>query len=312
VLDLNIPPISAITMGMVFTLLVIASFSRLLLEKKNPNQDYAELRQRIQSWWVIVLLLFVVLILSNNAAITFFGLVSFLALKEFLSIVPTRQTDRRILFWAYISIPFQYYWIASGWYEVSIIFIPVYVFLFLPMRAVLIGDTQGFIRSLSIIHWAVMLTVFCISHIAILLTLPVKNEQAGAIGLVLYLIFMTQFNDVCQYLWGKSFGRHKIIPKVSPNKTWEGLLGAMITMTVISAVIAPWLTPLTWQQGLAAGALISGSGFIGDVVVSSVKRDLRIKDSGDLIPGHGGILDRMDSLIYTAPLFFHFLYYLHF
>ena len=155
-----------------------------------------------------------------------------------------------------------------------------------------------------------MLTVFCISHIPYLLMLPVKNEQAGAIGLVLYLLFMTQLNDVSQYVWGKSFGKNKILPKVSPNKTWEGFLGGICTIMICSAFIAPFLTPLSLKQGLLAGSLIALAGFIGDVVISVVKRDLEIKDSGSLIPGHGGILDRFDSLTFTAPLFFHFIYYL--
>jgi phosphatidate cytidylyltransferase len=188
--------------------------------------------------------------------------------------------------------------------------VPIYLFLFLAMRMVLIGETAGFIRSISLLHWAVMLTVFCVSHIANLLTLEPLNEDAGAIGLVLFLLFMTQLNDVCQYIWGKLLGRHKIIPKVSPNKTWEGFVGGFLTITVCAAVVAPLLTPLNRVQGLIAGMIIAGAGFIGDVVVSSVKRDLQIKDSSQLIPGHGGLLDRMDSVLYTAPLFFHYVYYL--
>ncbi|HEX19770.1 MAG TPA: phosphatidate cytidylyltransferase, partial [Acidiferrobacteraceae bacterium] len=129
--------------------------------------------------------------------------------------------------------------------------------------------------------------------------------------LVLFLLFMTQLNDVFQYIWGKMFGRHKIIPKVSPNKTWEGFIGGLISTTLVSGAVAPYLTPLNLQQGFIAGVIIGLSGFIGDVVLSSVKRDLQIKDSGYLIPGHGGILDRMDSLIYTSPLFFHYVRYLH-
>lgn len=294
---------------LVFSLLITATVVRLILKFRNPQQDYTELRQRIQSWWIMISIIFIVLITSKNIAITFFAIVSFLVLKEFLSIVPTRNTDRRVIFLAYLSIPFQYYWVATGWYGMFTIFIPVYVFLLLPMRMVIIGETKGFIRSAGILHWATMLSVYCVSHIAYLLVLPVKNELGGYIGPVLFLLFVTQFNDVCQYIWGKSLGRHPIIPKVSPNKTWEGFLGGLITTILFAGALAPYLTPLSHIQGLAAGGLIGVGGFIGDVVISSVKRDLQIKDSGNLIPGHGGILDRMDSLIYTSPLFFHFLRY---
>lgn len=305
----NIPLHSLYAMLAVIGLLTIGSGVTLALGLKNPARDYSELRLRIRSWWIMVAILFLVLTLSKTAAIVFFCFLSFLTLKEFLSIVPTRQADRRVIFWAYLSIPLQYYWVSMGWYGMFIIFIPVYVFLLLPMRMILIGETQGFIHSAGVLHWAVMLTVFAISHIAYLLTLPVLNIAAGSMGLVLFLLLMTEFNDVCQYIWGKLLGRHKIIPKVSPNKTWEGFLGGLITSIAAAGYIAPFLTPLAFEQGLIAGGLIALAGFVGDVVISAVKRDLHIKDSGSLIPGHGGILDRLDSLIYTAPLFFHFLHY---
>lgn len=308
----NIPENSFYAMAAVLGVLIVATLIQYLLGVKNSDKDYTELSQRITSWWWIIGLLFVFLAIGNIAAIVFFAFISFLALKEFLSIIPTRQADRNVVFWAYLSIPFQYYWVTTGWYGMFIIFIPVYMFLFIPMRMVLKGETDGFIKAAGILHWAVMLTVFSVSHIAYLLVLPDKNILAGGVGLVLFLLFMTQFNDVSQYIWGKLLGKHKIIPKVSPNKTWEGFLGGLVTITLVAGFVAPYLTPLTQLQGYIAGMIISMSGFIGDVVISSVKRDLRIKDSGNLIPGHGGILDRMDSLIYTAPLFFHYLYYLHY
>lgn len=306
----TIPPHSLYAMLAIFALLVTATTTRLYLRWKNPQTDYTELRQRIQSWWWIIAILFFVLVISQTTSLIFFAFLSFLALKEFLSIVPIRIADRPVIFWAYLAIPVQYYWISQGWYGMFIIFIPVYMYLLLPLRMVLVGETRGFIKAVGTIHWALMLTVFSISHIAYLLVLPVKNEAAGAIGLVLFLLFMTQCNDVCQYIWGKMLGTHKIIPKVSPNKTWEGFLGGQFTITLLSGIIAPLLTPLNVAQGLVAGILISCAGFIGDVVISSVKRDLQIKDSGNLIPGHGGILDRLDSLTFTAPLFFHYIYYL--
>ena len=308
----GIPIHSFYMMVIVLSLLILSSIIHYLLTIKRPNSDYKELSLRIKSWWIMIGILFAVLLSSKGLAITFFGFLSFLMLKEFLSIVPTRMEDRQVIFWAYIAIPIQYFWIYLEWYGMFIIFVPIFIFLIIPMRMVLIGETNGFIRAAGILTWTTMLSVFNIGHIAYLLVLPEKNLAAGNVGLVLFILFMTQFNDVCQYIWGKNLGRHKIIPKVSPNKTWEGFIGGLITITLCSSIVAPLLTPLTAIQGAGAGALISFSGFIGDVVISSVKRDLQIKDSGNLIPGHGGLLDRLDSLSYTAPLFFHYLYYLHY
>jgi phosphatidate cytidylyltransferase len=253
------------------------------------------------------------MLLSRNVSLVFFALISFLALKEYFSIIPTRRADRRVLFWAYVAIPVQYYWIAIEWYGMFIIFIPVYMFLLLPLRMVIIGETKDFLRAAGSLHWGLMMMVFSISHMAFLLVLPAAgNPAGGGAGLVLYLVFLTQFNDVAQYLWGKMLGKHKVIPKVSPNKTWQGLLGGVATTTVAALLLAGMLTPLDWYMALCAGVLISCAGFIGDVTISALKRDIGIKDSGSLLPGHGGILDRIDSLTYTAPLFFHFVRYFYY
>jgi phosphatidate cytidylyltransferase len=308
----NIEQNAQYAMLSIIVLLVISTLIYVYKKRVNKQKDFTELKLRIQSWWWMIAIVFFSLSISLKTAVIFFAFLSFLALKEFLSIISIRHVDRRAVFWAYLSIPLQYYWVSIGWYGMFIIFIPVYLFLLIPIRLVLIGQTDGFIRSSSLIHWAVMLTVFSISHIAYLLVLPVQDKLAGAIGPVLFLLFMTQFNDVSQYVFGKMFGKHKIIPKVSPNKTWEGFLGGLVTITIISGFLAPFLTPLNTFYGFIAGFIIGISGFFGDVVISSVKRDIKIKDTGTFIPGHGGILDRLDSLLYTAPLFFHFLYYVRY
>ncbi|MGV3002885.1 phosphatidate cytidylyltransferase [Vibrio sp.] len=308
----KIPTNSLYMMAIIIITLVIGTLIYLFISRQNPTKDYQELKLRIRSWWWMIGIVFIVLYLPLAYTIAFAGFLSFLALKEFLSIVPTRMADRRVIFWAYLSIPLQYYWLYIGWYGMFIIFIPVYMFLYLPMVAVLIGETKGFIRSAGIIHWALMLTVFCISHMSYLLVLPNKNPDAGPVGILLFLLVFTQLNDISQYVWGKSFGKHKIVPKVSPNKTWQGFIGGVGTIIILCYFAAPYLTPLTSVQGAIAGIIIGFSGFIGDLVISSVKRDLQIKDTSQFIPGHGGILDRVDSLIFTAPLFFHYIYYLYY
>jgi phosphatidate cytidylyltransferase len=310
---LALKPNAAFALAGVFAVLVLASAIVHLKQRRTPDKSHAELRQRVRSWWLMVAVFAAAMSLNRNVSLAFFAFVSFLALKEYLSLIPTRRADRRVLFWAYLAIPLQYLWIAGEWYGMFIIFIPVYAFLFLPMRMVLIGETQEFLRAAGTLHWGLMTMVFSISHVAFLLVLPeAKTTVAGGAGLVLFLVLLTESNDVAQYVWGKLLGRHRIIPKVSPNKTWEGFIGGFLTTAGLSVLLAPWLTPLTVAHALIAGLLIGWAGFIGDVVISALKRDIGVKDSGALIPGHGGILDRIDSLTYTAPLFFHFLRYLYF
>jgi phosphatidate cytidylyltransferase len=185
------------------------------------------------------------------------------------------------------------------------------MFLFIPMRVILIGETKGYLQAIGTLHWGLMTTVFCVSHLAYLLVLPQSgNPNGGGVGLVLCVTFLSQFNDVAQYFWGKLFGKHKVVPTVSPNKTYQGLVGGVTTTVVIAYFLGPYLTPLDHFYSAVAGLIIGLFGFIGDVTISALKRDVGLKDSGQLLPGHGGILDRIDSLYFTVPLFFHYIYYL--
>lgn len=305
------PPVLAV-LAVVLIVLIAASIIVATRGSSIPPERRAELEARVRSWWVMIALFSAALVLSSTAFIVFFAFVSFLALKEYLSLIPTRRADRRVLFWAYLSIPVHYYWIASDWYGMFIIFIPVYMFLFLPFRMVLAGETKGFLRAAGTLHWGLMTTVFALSHIAALLVLPIANPAAaGGAGLVLFIVFLTEFNDVAQFVWGRAFGRHRIVPDVSPNKTWEGFIGGLFTTTLLALPLAAWLTPLSSVEALAAGAAVAVVGFVGDVVMSAVKRDLGVKDASQMIPGHGGVLDRVDSLLYTAPLFYHYVRYFH-
>ncbi|MDD1651099.1 MAG: phosphatidate cytidylyltransferase [Methylococcaceae bacterium] len=310
---LAVKPNVAIALAGVFGALLLSSAIRWLLQHRHPEKPYTELHERIRSWWIMVSVFAVAISLNRQVSLAFFALVSFLALKEYFSLIPTRRADRRVLFWAYLAIPLQYLWIAREWYGMFIIFIPVYAFLFLPMRMIMIGETQHFLRAIGTLHWGLMTMAFSISHVAFLLVMPeTRDSVAGGAGLVLFVVLLTELNDIAQYVWGKLFGRHAIVPSVSPMKTWEGFVGGFLSTAGLAVLLAPWLTPLSQSHALLAGLLIGWAGFIGDVVISAIKRDIGVKDSGSLIPGHGGILDRIDSLTYTAPLFFHFVRYHYF
>ncbi len=297
--------------GGIFVMLVIASFVTWWLKKAKPQHDWSELAQRIQSWWFMALVFAAAIAINQNISIIFFALISFLALKEYFTLVPAQRAHRQVLFWAYLSIPVQFLIVYIDWYGMFLIFIPVYMFLLIPVILILIGESKGFLRSVGSVHWGMMLMVFGLSHLAYLLVLPEGDlANAGGGGLVLYVVVLTQSNDVGQYIFGKLFGRHKIIPKVSPNKTWEGLIGGVVVTIGLAFLLAPLLTPLdTAWFILASGVILGLGGFVGDINISALKRDLGVKDTGSSIPGHGGIMDRIDSLTYTAPIFFHFTRY---
>ncbi|SES74325.1 phosphatidate cytidylyltransferase [Hymenobacter actinosclerus] len=305
----------AYAFGGILALLVVASAVTALLIRRYPARSYTSVRLRIQTWWWLAGLLFLALSFDPLVALGLTAFVSYLGFKEFVSLVPTRPADNPTLLLAYLAIPVQYLWVHMAWYGMFIIFIPVYVFLLLPLRMVVAGETRGFLRAAGTLHWGLMTTVFSISHLAYLLALP---EHAGTHGpvrgemLVFYLLVLTQLNDVAQFLWGKLLGRRAIAPRISPHKTLEGLLGGVLTTTLLAWLLAPWLTPFSPLDAVLAGLLISLCGFTGDVVISAIKRDIGVKDSGRLLPGHGGALDRLDSLTYTAPLFFHFIYYFYY
>ncbi len=309
----NIPQTAFITLVSIYGVLAVATVIVMALKRARPERDYTELVKRTNSWWVIITIFAIAVVLNRTGAIIFLGFVSFMALKEYFSLVPTRRADHRVLFWAYLAIPIQFYWVYDYWYGMFIIFIPVWVFLFLPMRMMLVGTTEGFLRAAGTLHWGLMITVFNISHAAYLLSLPrIDNPETGSVGLLLFLVILTEFNDVAQYVWGKAVGRRKIVPSVSPGKTWAGFWGGVATTTAVAFLLAPYLTPLAGWHRAVAGAIIAVAGFAGDVTISAIKRDIGVKDASTFIPGHGGILDRIDSLTFSAPVFFHFVFFLYY
>ena len=225
-MGLNIATPVLYTLVGIFGLLAIATMITFGLALSHWDTDYSELKSRIKSWWVMVTIFSLAILLKYPVSIIFFMFLSFIALREYLSLIPTRFSDRRVLLWTYLAIVIQYFWIYIGWYGMFLLFIPIYMFLLLPVRMLLNGETEGFLNAIGTLHWGLMLNVYTISHLSYLIMLPLSgNPIAGGTGLLVYLLVLTEINDIAQYIFGKMFGRHKIIPKVSPNKTIEGLLG---------------------------------------------------------------------------------------
>jgi phosphatidate cytidylyltransferase len=253
------------------------------------------------------------IVVSNRISLVFFALMSFWAMKEYVTLLKTRPADHHALVLTFLAVPIQYLWIGLDppWYGMFIIFIPVYMLLSLPVRMVLSKETKGFVESASQIQWGLMIFVFGLSHLAYLLTFPtIGVTAANGRTLVLFLVFVVEMSDVLQYIWGKTLGRHKIIPAISPNKTWEGFIGGIASAMLLSLAIR-FLTPFSIGETLMVSLLITVAGFLGGAVMSAVKRDFGVKDFGSVIPGHGGMLDRVDSLCYAAPIFFHYVRYFY-
>ena len=298
---------------LVLGVLVIASVAVAALQRARSGKDFSELSARVRAWWIMAAVFFAAIVVSNRISLVFFALMSFWAMKEYVTLLKTRPADHHALVLTFLAIPIQYLWIALNppWYGMFIIFIPVYMMLALPVRMVLSKETKGFVESASQIQWGLMIFVFGLSHMAYLLTLPtIGDSAANGRTLVLFLVFVVEMSDVLQYIWGKTLGRHKIIPTVSPNKTWEGFVGGIASAMLLSLAIR-FLTPFSIRETLIVSFLITVAGFCGGAVMSAVKRDFGVKDFGSVIPGHGGMLDRVDSLCYAAPIFFHYVRYFY-
>ncbi|MEG0344421.1 phosphatidate cytidylyltransferase [Acinetobacter sp. TY1] len=294
------------------TILIFASSVGLILKKRSGEQPSAvieNLNARINAWWVMLIVIGSAIALGNTAFIILFGFISLFALREFISLLPTRRGDYFPLLIAfYFVIPYQYYLVYIDWYGLYSIFIPLYVFLLIPIASLKQEDTTHFLERSSKIQWGLMVSVFCISHVPALMNLKLPGFEGEKIWLAIWLIMVVQASDVLQYVCGKLFGKHKVAPILSPSKTLEGLIGGVILATALGVSMA-WLTPFSYLQATVIGFIVCIFGFFGGLVMSAIKRDRGVKDWGQLIQGHGGMLDRIDSICFSAPIFFHILRY---
>lgn len=300
-------------MGGITGLLLVASLIGFVL-KKTIKKDSSisvidNLNTRINAWWSMVAILGFSYLLGNNATIVLFAFISFFALREFITLTPTRLGDYKALSLSFFFlIPFQYWLIGSHWYGLFAIFIPVYCFLLLPSLSAMSQDTEDFLERVAKIQWGVMITVYCISHAPALLLLEIPGFEGQNALLLFYLILVVQISDVLQYVFGKLFGKTKIAPVVSPSKTLEGLIGGGLSAIAVGTAMW-WITPFSPLEAAGMSVAIVVMGFLGGLTLSAIKRSLNAKDWGTMIKGHGGMLDRMDSVCFSAPIFFHLVRY---
>lgn len=294
--------------GLFAFLLLASGLARWLIRSGRVKGEMAgNLADRIRAWWVMIGVLALIFTLGAGAITLFFALCSMAALREFATITHTRRDDHDGLAIAfYVVLPLQYLLVYHEIPVFAALLIPVYCFLLLPVVTVLQGEVQGFLTRVSETQWALMVCVYCVSHIPAILTLDIPGYRYSAFTLVAWLILVVQASDVLQYVWGKAVGRHLLAPRVSPSKTVEGLVGGVISASALGVALSPFTPFLWWQAGLVA-LTVTTFGFLGGLIMSAIKRDRGVKDWGTLVQGHGGILDRLDSLVFSAPIFLHIL-----
>lgn len=295
--------------GVLLLASAIGGLLKWRVARGQPHAVIDNLNARINAWWIMVTAIGLSFVFGRNGVLTLFFFISFAALREFLTISYTRRADH----WAlascfFIFLPLQYWLIWMNWYGLYSVLIPVYAFLLLPIISVLSGDTTRFLERASKVQWALMISVLCISHVPALLTLEIPGYEGRHLLLIAFLVLVVQGSDVLQYVCGKLFGKHKVAPALSPSKTIEGLVGGVLSASAVGAAMW-WITPFTPIQAAGISFLICIMGFFGGLVMSAIKRDRGIKDWGHMIKGHGGMLDRLDSVCFAAPVFFHVVRY---
>lgn len=294
--------------GVVLLLIVASVLTRFLLAKadgEGAKNTLLNVKARTQAWWGMVVIFTLAILIGKTGTLLLFGLMSFMALREFITLTPTRPGDHRTLFWVFFVItPLHYWYLLTDWYGMFSIFIPVYAFLFVPMRSALSGDCERFLERTAKIQWGLMICVYAVSHAPALLLLEIKDYAGQNAKLLFWFVVIVEISDVLQYIWGKTCGKHKIAPLVSPNKTWEGLIGGGVCTVLIGTALW-WVTPFSPLRAAGMSALVVIMGFLGGLVMSAIKRDRGVKDWGQTIAGHGGVMDRIDSLSFAAPIFFH-------
>ena len=308
-----------------FASLVAGSITRLVALR---NTEEAKRRKRLASlrtWWLLAVAVSAGLLAGRLGICLLLATASCIAWFEFTRMVGARAEDKLATHAGYGLIVINYLLILSGSLSLFVIFLPISAFIVIAVLLLIKGESKGYIRSAGSLLWGIMFLGYGVSHAALLMILPGSSSgPLGPAGWFLFLVILTEADDIFQAIVGRLFGthkRHRITPVISPNKTWEGFFGGMLVIVILAPLIAPWLTTLgqqagpfslseslqTWVAPILAAILISIAGFFGDINMSAIKRDAGVKDSSNLLPGMGGVIDRVDSLTMTAPVFVYFV-----
>jgi len=285
-----------------FTVLGEVLRAKMPLGQVNPVVE--TFIQRIHSWWAMVIL-FALAVLSGQVAILLlFAFLSFAAMREYLTLAYKRQADHLSLaLGVFVILPLQYLFVGLGWIGLFTVFIPVYAFLLLPIVSALRGDANRFLARVAETQWGLMICIFCLSHVPALLHSEWADTAGRSVLLIVFLVMVVQLGDLLEYFAGRRIGRRQIAPGLSP-KTVEGMICGVLGAALIGAVLS-WITPFGVLGAACMAALASLAGMFGNLVFAAIKRDKGVKDWSHLIPGQGGFLDQLDSVIFAAPIFYH-------
>ena len=301
------PAFTRVVTGLLVVLAVATATGQMLRVRARTERSratIANVNARIASWWLMSAVVIGSLLAGQTTPVVLFAVLSFLALREFITLTPTRRADHRVLLLTFFAaIPLQYLLVALGSYELFALVLPLSGVLAVLALLAIAGDTVRFTERAAQIYCGLILCVYAVSYTPALLTLETPDPRSGP-KLFLFLIIVVESSDVLQYLWGKALGRRQIAAEVSPGKTWEGFIGGIATATLLGCVLAP-LTPFSRWQAAVMSLSVTIAGFTGGLVMSAIKRDRGVKDFGTAIAGHGGVLDRIDSLCFAGPVFFH-------
>ncbi|HRW08160.1 MAG TPA: phosphatidate cytidylyltransferase [Caldilineaceae bacterium] len=294
----------------VVTLLALTTIGYGVLRQRlvpvRSLENLPKIGSRISFLWMMTFFFTLGLFISPKILILYIWFIAFLALKEFFSMTPSRRADRRVLFVAYLSLPIQFIFILLGWQHAFTAFVPIWVFLVLPMVMVIIGETRGFLRAWSTLGWGIITTVYSLGFLAYLLMLKdAVHSRAGSIGLFLFLMAMAQLSHTTQYIFGRIFTSPRLSLKVSQTRNWASLLGSIVISALVGWFWAPQLTIYDGFLAIGISVVIAVGAFVGYIILSAIKHDLQIRDRGTMTPGQGGVLNRIDTFVYTAPLFYY-------
>jgi phosphatidate cytidylyltransferase len=297
--------------GTVLVLLGVATFAGQWLRKReSPSLDRRAIESfnsRIQAWWFFTAVI-VLAFLLPGLTVLLFAAIAFWALREFVTLTPTRIGDHRALFWVFFFFtPMQFLLVYLNKYGLYSVLIPVFAFLFIAARAAVYGDYERFLERIAKVQCALMICVYCLSYAPALLYLKLVEQSSRyhPAGMLFFFITIVLASDLLEWFWSRVYGRHIIAEKVDPVMSWEGVLAGAAS-TALLGVALWWASPFgSWWQTSAMALLIALCGAAGSLTMSAIKRDRGEVSSGNFVEGHGGVLSRIDSICFAAPVFYH-------